>query len=322
MDSPPAIDLSVQLAGIRMQNPVMTASGTSGYGPEYAPFLDINALGAFVTKSVTVRERPGNPQPRTVETASGMLNAIGLANVGLERFCAEKVPYLRELTTPVIVNVAGHTVEDYVAVCECLDGIDCIAGLELNVSCPNVADGLEFGTDPARLASLVGVVRRVVKRATLLVKLTPNTADIAALAQAAIDGGAEVLTLINTLRGMAINVETRKPMLANVTGGLSGPAIKPVALAMVYEVYRKVARPAGVPLVGMGGIRTWRDAVEFHLAGATAVAVGTTLFIDPREPVQIVAGVRDYLAARGHASVRDIIGQLAVPGSEAACATG
>jgi dihydroorotate dehydrogenase (NAD+) catalytic subunit len=224
------------------------------------------------------------------------------------------------LKIPVIVNVAGHTVDDYVAVCECLDAIDCIAGLELNVSCPNVADGLEFGTDPARLASLVAVVKRVVKRATLLVKLTPNTADIAALARAAIDGGAQVLTLINTLRGMAIQVETRKPMLANVTGGLSGPAIKPVALAMVHEVYRRVAQPAKVPLVGMGGIRTWRDAIEFHLAGASAVAVGTALFIDPRSPTMIIDGITDYLSRHGHTRLNEIVGSLRLPSqSESSC---
>jgi dihydroorotate dehydrogenase (NAD+) catalytic subunit len=312
--SPPAaVDLSVRLAGLRLPNPIMTASGTSGYGPEYSPFLDINALGAFVTKSVTVHERPGNPQPRTVETAAGMLNAIGLANVGLARFVEEKVPFLRELRIPVIVNVAGHTIDDYLAVCRRLDELECISGLELNVSCPNVADGLEFGTDAGRLEKLVQAVRQVTRRATLLVKLTPNTGDIAGLARAAINGGAQVLTLINTLRGMAINVETRRPMLANVTGGLSGPAIKPVALQMVHEVYRKVAKAAGIPLVGMGGIRTWRDAVEFHLAGATAVAVGTALFVDPRAPLAIRDGLRDYLTRHGHASVNEIIGGLILP---------
>lgn len=312
-DEKSAVDLSVDLAGIAMGNPLMTASGTSGYGPEYAPFIDVSELGAFVTKAVTVGERLGNPPPRTVETASGMLNAIGLANVGLERFCSEKLPYLRELAVPVIVNVAGHCAEDYMAVCRRLDDEACVAALELNVSCPNVGDGLEFGTDVDRLEQLTAAVRREVRHAKLMVKLTPNTANIAALARAALNGGAEILSLINTLRGMAVNVETRRPMLANVTGGLSGPAIKPVALAMVHEVYQKVARHANVPLVAMGGVQTWRDAVEFHLAGATAIAVGTALFVDPRTPLRIRAGLADYLRRHNHASVREIIGTIELP---------
>ena len=308
-----SVDLSIDLAGLHLQNPYMTASGTSGFGPEYAGVMDINALGAFVTKAVTVAERPGNPQPRTVETACGMLNAIGLANVGLERFCVEKVPFLRELSVPVIVNVAGHDPDEFAAICSRLEAIECIAAVELNVSCPNVSDGLDWGKDPGRLEQLVATVRPAVRRCTLMVKLTPNTADIAALARAAIAGGADVLTLINTLHGMAINVETRRPMLANVVGGLSGPAIKPAALYMVHEVYRKVARSAGVPLVAMGGVRTWRDAVEFHLAGATGVAVGTALFVDPRTPLQLADGVRDYLVRHGRSSVREIIGAVELP---------
>lgn len=305
-----AIDLSVDLAGLRLQNPYMTASGTSGFGPEYAGVMDINALGAFVTKAVTVAERPGNPQPRTYETACGMLNAIGLANVGLERFCSEKAPFLRELRVPVIVNVAGHDPEEFAAICRRLEELDCVSAVELNVSCPNVSDGLDWGKDPGRLEQLVATVRPAVRRCKLMVKLTPNTADIAALARAAIAGGAEVLTLINTLHGMAIHVETRRPMLANVVGGLSGPAIKPVALYMVHEVYRKVAKAAGVPLIAMGGVRTWRDAVEFHLAGATGIAVGTALFVDPRTPLQLAEGVRDYLVRHNHTSVREIIGAV------------
>ncbi|GJM25892.1 MAG: dihydroorotate dehydrogenase B (NAD(+)), catalytic subunit [Phycisphaerae bacterium] len=306
-------DLSVNLCGIELANPVITASGTSGYGPEYAPLFDINALGGFVTKSVTLHERPGNPQPRTCETASGMLNAIGLANVGLERFCVEKVPFLSQLSIPVIVNVAGHEVSDYVKVCERLDEIDCIAAVELNVSCPNVSDGLEWGTDAKRLASLVQEVRKVVSRCKLIVKLTPNTGDIVGLAKGAIDGGAEILSLINTLRGMAIHVDTRKPMLANVTGGLSGPAIKPVALCMVHQVYQGCARESGIPIIAMGGIRTWRDAIEFHLAGATAIAVGTSLFVDPRSPLALIDGVRDYLNRHQLNSIHDVIGQVQLP---------
>ena len=304
------IDLSVDLAGIRMANPVMTASGTSGYGADYAEHADIGALGAFVTKAVSPEPRKGNPPERTVETPAGMLNAIGLANVGLDRFLAEKVPYLDGLGIPVIVNVVGHSVEDYQTVCRALDGVDCIAGLELNVSCPNVADGLEFGTDPDRLAGLVRAVRTEVARAKLIVKLSPNVTEIAELAAAAVEAGAEALSVINTLRGMVINVDTWKPVLANRTGGLSGPAIRPVAVQMVHRVYTAVARDAGVPIIGMGGIASWRDAVEFLLAGAAAVAVGTALFVDPRSPVPLVEGLRRYLAGRGLTSVRDIIGRL------------
>lgn len=303
-------DLTVKLAGLTLCNPVMTASGTAGYGPEYAELLDPAELGAFVTKSVTVERRRGNPPERTAETAAGMLNAIGLANVGLACFVAEKVPFLKTLPAPVIVNVAGHCVEDYVKVCRKLDRIDCIAGLELNVSCPNVADGLEFGTDAARLEELVAAVRREVRRAKLIVKLSPNVTDITTLAAAAIAGGAEILSLINTLRGMAINVESRRPILANCYGGLSGPAVKPVALALVHRVYTKVAQPAGVPLIGMGGISTWRDVVEFMLAGASAVAVGTALLVDPTTPRTICRELSSYLHEQGLRRASDLVGQV------------
>lgn len=304
------MDLSVDVAGIRLANPVMTASGTSGYGPEFAEYFDIHKLGAFVTKAISAEPRKGNPPPRTVETPAGMLNAIGLANVGLERFITEKIPYLQGLGIPVIVNVVGHSVEDYQVVCRRLDAIECVAGLELNVSCPNVADGLEFGTDPDRLGRLVATVRPEVKRAKLIVKLSPNVTDIAEPARAAVVSGADALSVINTLRGMAINTDTLKPMLANRTGGLSGPAIKPVALYMVHRVYSQVARDAEVPIISMGGISNWRDAVEFLLAGATALAVGTALFVDPCTPLQICDGLAEYLEGRGMTSVRELIGQL------------
>ncbi|NOT00609.1 MAG: dihydroorotate dehydrogenase [Phycisphaerales bacterium] len=304
------IDLSVDLAGVHLINPVMTASGTSGFGPEYAAFLDISSLGAFVTKAVTPEERRGNPQPRTVETAAGMLNAIGLANVGLERFCREKVGYLSGLGIPIVVNVAGRNADDYANVCRRLDEIECLSILELNVSCPNVSDGLDYGTDAGRLEALVAHVRPFVRRAKLMVKLSPNVTDITATARAAVNGGAEILSLINTLQGMAINVETRKPMLANRVGGLSGPAIKPVAVCMTDKVYRAVARDAGVPIVAMGGIQNWRDAVEFMLAGATAVAVGTMLFVDPTVPIQIREGLTDYCHRHGLSAVRNIVGQV------------
>ncbi len=305
------VDLSVDLAGMVMANPVMTGSGTSGYGPEYAPFLEIASLGAFVTKAVTPGERKGNPPPRTVETAGGMLNAIGLANGGLERFLSDKVPYLSELGIPVIVNVAGRDPDEYAMVCRALDEVPCITGVELNVSCPNVSDGLDYGTDHARLESLVAHVRRDVKRAKVIVKLSPNVTDITATARAAINGGAEILSLINTLAGMAINVNTFRPMLANRTGGLSGPAIKPVAVCMVHKVYSKVAREHGVPIIGMGGIQNWRDAAEFMLAGASAVAVGTALFVDPTIPNQICGGLRTYLAGKGMSRLCELTGMLA-----------
>ncbi len=305
-----AVDLSIDLAGLRLRNPVMTASGTSGYGPEHAEMIDLSRLGAFVTKAVSPEPRKGNPPERIVETRGGMLNAIGLANVGLEKFVAEKVPFLSKANVPAIVNVVGHSVEDYLAVCGRLDGIDCVAGLELNVSCPNVADGLEFGATPERLHMLVSAVRKQVQRAKLFVKLSPNTADITVNARAAIAAGADGLSVINTLYGMAININTWKPMLANRTGGLSGPAIKPVALYMVHKVYTQVARDANIPIIGMGGISDWRDAVEFFLAGATAIAVGTALFVDPRTPLAICEGLEKYLAARGLISIRDLIGKL------------
>jgi dihydroorotate dehydrogenase (NAD+) catalytic subunit len=304
------VDLSVDLAGIRLSNPVMTASGTSGYGPEHGALIDLAKLGAFVTKAVSPEPRKGNPPERIVETPGGMLNAIGLANVGLERFIAEKVPYLEKVGIPVIVNVVGHSVEDYLTVCRRLDGIDCVTGLELNVSCPNVADGLEFGTERGRLENLVSAVRSCVRRAKLIVKLSPNVTNISETARGAIAGGADALSIINTLYGMAINIETWKPMLANRTGGLSGPAIKPVALYMVNKVYREVAREAGIPIIGMGGITDWRDAVEFFLAGATAIAVGTALFVNPASPLDICDGLRAYLQRKGLSSICDLIGKL------------
>lgn len=313
---PPALiepDLSVSVGSVRLANPVVTVSGTCGYGLEYAPYLDLATLGAFTTKAVTPEPRAGNQPDRICEVRAGMLNAIGLANVGLEAFIRDKLPDLRRLGCPVFVNVAGHSVADYVRVCEALDPQPEIAGLELNVSCPNVRDGLVFGTDPQRLEALVAEVRRVVRRAVLIVKLSPNVSDIAATARAAIVGGAQALSVINTLLGMAIDIDRWEPMLANGSGGLSGPAIKPIALHMVSRVYREVARDAAVPIIGMGGVQTWEDAVEFMLAGATAVGVGTALFIDPTAPRKIADGLRAYLAARGLARATDLIGRLRLP---------
>ncbi len=302
--------LSVSLAGCALRNPLLTASGTCGYGPEYADVLDYRRLGGFTTKSVTRHERLGNDTPRIVETRAGMLNAIGLANVGLARFLEEKVPYIRSMPTRVLVNVAGYTVRDYVEVCEALDDIACLAGIELNVSCPNVASGLMFGTDPALLREVVGEVRKVVRRGLLIVKLSPNVTDIATLARAAVEGGAAALSLINTYVGLAIDADARRPVLANVTGGLSGPAIKPLALYNVHRVYREVARSAGVPLIGMGGVQSPRDAIEFILAGASAVAIGTALFVDPSLPVRIAEELPAWLDRFGVSSVTDLVGSL------------
>lgn len=309
---PPMADprLETRLAGLVLRTPVLTASGTCGYGAEYAAVLDYSRLGGFTTKSVTVEERPGNEPPRLAEVPGGLLNAIGLANVGLKRFVAEKLPFLRTMPTTVIVNVAGHRVEDYVEVAAALDPQDCIAAIELNVSCPNVADGLVFGTDAGQLRALTAAVRGVLKRARLIVKLSPNVTDIVGLARAAIDGGAEILSLINTYVGLSIDIGTWKPRLGNVTGGLSGPAIKPLALHHVHRVYRAVARDAGVPIIGMGGIQSTADAVEFFLAGASAVAVGTALFIDPSAPVKIADGLAAYVAARGLPNVAALTGAL------------
>jgi dihydroorotate dehydrogenase (NAD+) catalytic subunit len=314
--TPPAPErraLETDLAGLALRTPVLTASGTCGYGPEYADLLDYRRLGGFVTKSVTLHERPGNEPPRVAEVRDGILNAIGLANVGLRRFIDEKVPYIREMPTPVFVNVAGHSLEEYVEVAAALDPLDGLSGLELNVSCPNVSDGLTFGTDPQLLRRLVEAVRAVVERGKLIVKLSPNVTDITATAQAAVDGGADALSLINTYVGLSIDVDTWRPLLGNVTGGLSGPAIKPLALHNVHRVYREVARDAGIPIIGMGGIQDARDAVEFMLVGASAIAVGTALFLDPAAPVKIADGLSAYLQQRGLRHVSELIGGAILP---------
>jgi dihydroorotate dehydrogenase (NAD+) catalytic subunit len=308
------IDLSVDLAGLRLANPTMTCSGTCGYAFEYQGLLDFRRLGAFVTKSITLQERPGNEPTRIVETPAGMLNSIGLANVGLQRFLNEKVPLLRQMPCPVIVNVAGHSVDDYVQTCAAMNDLDCIAAVELNVSCPNVKDGLTFGTNPTLLRDLCRQVVSVLPRKPLIVKLSPNVEDVTVPARAAIDGGARALSMINTFSAMAIDIARRRPRLANVTGGLSGPAIKPIALHHVSRVYRMVAKAACVPIIGMGGIENWHDAVEFILAGATAVAVGTALFVDPGAPNTICDGIARYMQQQRVASLHDLVGSLELPG--------
>jgi dihydroorotate dehydrogenase (NAD+) catalytic subunit len=309
-------DLSVNLAGLKLANPMLTCSGTCGYAFEYADFMDMSKLGAFVTKSITLEERPGNEPARIVETRAGMLNAIGLANVGLKRFLAEKVPQLRKMPCPVIVNVAGHSFDDYTETCAAMDSLDCVAGVELNVSCPNVKDGLTFGTHPGRLKELTSQVKKVLPHKPLAVKLSPNVEDVTVTARAAIDGGAEMLSLVNTFTAMSVDVWKRRPRLANVTGGLSGPAIKPIALHMVSRVYRNVAKAAGVPIIGMGGVQTWQDAAEFLLAGASAVAIGTALFVDPATPNKVCEGLAQYMSKAGVECVGDLVGALELPGDE------
>lgn len=303
-------NLSIRLGPVELKNPVLTASGTCGYGPEYSPFADLSKLGGFTTKSVTLKPRKGNAPQRIVETPAGMLNAIGLANVGLEEFVRVKAPEAATIGTRVFANVAGHSVDEYVAVCERIDALEEISGIELNVSCPNVSDGLTFGTDARLLAELTTACRRVVRRGVLIVKLSPNVTDICETARAAIDGGADALSMINTLVGMKIDIEKQRPVIANRTGGLSGPCIRPVAVHLVNKVYANVAKAAGIPIVGMGGIACWQDAIEFILAGATAVSVGTALFTHPDAPMGMIAGIEAYLRRHGIGSVTELVGVL------------
>ncbi len=303
---PKNIDLSINFAGIPLKNPVMVASGTFGYGEEYARHFKLDLLGAIVVKSLTLAPRQGNPPPRTVETAAGMLNAIGLQNVGVDTFIKDKLPFLRKFKVPVIVNIAGSTVEEYRELAQRLEGVKGIAGLEINVSCPNVKQGgLAFGTNPQATAEVTAAVKKVT-RLPVIVKLTPNVTDIVVIAQAAEAAGADALSLINTLLGMAVDPKTRRPYLTYVTGGLSGPAIKPVALRMVWQVAQKVK----IPVVGMGGIVTGEDAAEFLMAGASAVAVGTATFLDPLAAPKVVEGLRAYLHRQGMKSVRELIGSM------------
>ena len=269
------------------------------------------ALGGFITKSITLKPRKGNPTPRIVETDAGMLNAIGLANVGLDRFIEEKLPIIAKMSVPVFVNVAGELIEDYVAVVERLAREDAIAGFELNISCPNVAKGgISFGRDPYQVSEITSAVRKAAGDKVLIVKLSPNVTDISIIACAAAEAGADALSLVNTFTAMVIDIETRRPALANRTGGLSGPAIKPIAVYLVNRVYSDVAKAAGIPILGLGGIRTAADAIEFIIAGASAVAVGTASFIQPDCATRIVDGIRDYCARHDIAKLSDLVGSL------------
>lgn len=298
-------DLSVSIGGIRMKNPVMTASGTFGFGKEYAPFVDLNKLGAIVVKGTTLHPRFGNPGRRLVETPAGLLNSIGLENPGVQHFIDHELPNLKKYDVPVIVNISGHSLKEYEELASRLD-IDGVAAVEVNISCPNVSQGgLVFGTDCKSAGSVVSAVRRATGK-TVIVKLSPNVTDVTAIAKAAADEGADALSLINTLLGMAIDIRTRRPKLGNVVGGLSGPAVKPVALRMVWQT----ARAVSLPIIGMGGIMNGEDAVEFLLAGATAVAVGTANFVTPRAVQDVADGITAYLTENKLSSVQDIIGGL------------
>ncbi|KMP12413.1 dihydroorotate dehydrogenase [Candidatus Nitromaritima sp. SCGC AAA799-C22] len=290
MDGNAEIDLSVKLGSLELANPVLAASGTFGYGLEYASFVDLDRLGGFCTKGLSHVPRTGNPVPRMIETASGMLNAIGLENIGLEKFLSDKLPALEKYRTRLIVNFFGDTVSEYATMAGSLSDIERIDALEMNISCPNVEEGgLQFSSDPAALRRVVEAVRRVTDK-FLIVKLSPNVTDITEMARTAEDAGADALSLINTYVGMAIDTRSGKPWLANTTGGLSGPAIKPMALAMVYKTVRAVK----VPVIGIGGIATAEDALEFLMAGAQAIQIGTANFIDPAVTMKVIDGLQEY----------------------------
>ena len=297
------MNTSVNIAGVTLKNPVMTASGTFGSGAEYSQFVDLNRLGAVVTKGVANIPWPGNPTPRIAETYGGMMNAIGLQNPGIDVFVKRDIPFLKEYDTKIVVNVCGKSEKDYVEVVERL-GEEAVDLLEINVSCPNVKEGgIAFGQDPKALNQITKAVKKVAKQ-PIIMKLSPNVTDITEMARAAVDGGSDALSLINTLTGMKIDVHKRKFALANKTGGLSGPAVKPVAVRMVYQV----ANVVNVPIIGMGGIATWEDAIEFILAGATAVSVGTANFYNPTATVEIVNGIEEYMKQYGIEDINDLIG--------------
>ncbi|MDI6781807.1 MAG: dihydroorotate dehydrogenase [bacterium] len=284
-------DISVSIGKLRLKNPVLCASGCFGYGQEYAELVDLSMLGGIILKGITLKERQGNPMPRIIETPAGMLNSVGLQNMGLSRFLREKLPLLSNIPTAVIANICGETPEEYAAIAKELSDKAGISALEINISCPNVSHGgMSFGQDMMLTFEVVNLVRKQTSL-PLIVKLSPNVTDIASIAKAAVDGGADALSLINTLLGMAMDIKTKKPYLANITGGLSGPAVKPVALRMVWEVCKAVS----VPVIGQGGIMSWEDSLEFLLVGATAVCIGTANFVNPKAGMEIAQGIKDYM---------------------------
>ena len=302
------VDLSVEIGKLKLKNPIMTASGTFGYGEEFADFIDLNRLGGIIVKGTTLHHREGNPYPRMAETPSGMLNAVGLQNKGVDYFIEHIYPRIKDLDTRVIVNVSGSCIDDYVAVCEKLSPLDKVAAVEINISCPNVKQGgMGFGTTCSGAESVTSAVRKAYD-GTMIVKLTPNVTDITEIARAVEAAGADAVSLTNTFLGMAIDVEKRKPMLSTITGGLSGPCIRPIAVRMAWQV----AKAVKVPVVGLGGIASGRDAIEFLLAGATAVQIGTANFVDPQVTVKAIDYIEDYLKRHQITSVRELIGGMEV----------
>ncbi|MBQ1722795.1 MAG: dihydroorotate dehydrogenase [Muribaculaceae bacterium] len=299
-------NLSVNIGNLRLKNPVMTASGTFGYGEEFADLIDLNQLGGIIVKGTTRMPRQGNPYPRMVETPSGMLNAVGLQNKGVDYFVEHIYPRICDLDTAIIVNVSGSTVDDYVAVCERLNPLDKVAAVEINISCPNVKQGgMTFGTTCTGAQSVVSACRKAYD-GTMIVKLTPNVTDVTEIARAAQEAGADALSLTNTFLGMAIDVERQTPCLSTITGGLSGPCIRPIAVRMVWQV----AKAVNIPVIGLGGIMNGRDALEFILAGATAVQFGTANFVDPQATIKAIGYINDYLDRHGLDSVTQLIGAL------------
>lgn len=304
-------NLEVEIAGIKLKNPVMTASGTFGYGEEFSPFIDLDRLGAMVLKGITLKPKRGNPPPRVIETPSGMLNAIGLQNVGVEVLIKEKLPYLKRFNTPVIINISGDTIEEYVELARRLGEVSVemgVAGLEVNISCPNVKKGgMAWGTDAKATYKIVSSIRKTTTL-PLIVKLTPNVTDIKTIAQAAEEAGADALSLINTLVGMAVDIDSHKPKLANISGGLSGPAVKPVALWLVWQVFQTV----NIPIIGIGGIIKVEDALEFIIAGARAIEIGTANFVNPRVSIEIIEGIKKYLIENNTKDINELIGSLKI----------
>jgi len=301
-------DLKTNIGGIELENPVMTASGTFGYAVEFEELVDLNRLGGIIVKGLSLKPSMGNKPPRIVETACGMLNAIGLENVGIEAFAKEKLPFLKKLSTPVFTNIYGKSISDYALLAARIDKLNEIAGIEVNISCPNVkAGGLAFGVVPETAAEVVGAVRKKTSK-PLIVKLSPNVTDITQIARAVEGAGADSLSLVNTITGMSIDIETRRSRLANITGGLSGPAIKPVALRMVWQVAQSVK----IPVIGVGGIVCAEDALEFLIAGAAAIQVGTANFVNPHATIDIIEGIEEFLIKKKISSIRDIIGTLEI----------
>ncbi len=301
-------DLRVKIKDLCFKNPVITASGTYGYGEEFADFVDLNQLGGIIVKGTSLNDRQGNPSPRMAETACGMLNSVGLQNKGVDYFINEIYPKIKNYKTNIIVNISGSSVEEYIKIAEKLNTLDNIPAIELNISCPNVKHGgMEFGTDPCFAKKITQSIRKVYKK-ILIVKLSPNVTDITAIAKAVEDGGADAISLINTILGMAIDSETQRPLLSTITGGLSGPCIKPVALRMVWQVVKTV----DIPVIGIGGISNTSDAIEFILAGASAIQIGTANFIDPQITVKIIHGIEDYLCRHKISSVTELIGAVKI----------